>query len=236
MIIHNFGGNMVRLVEFCGIITFLGILAYIFFLLPIAHQLSWLLSGICFIAAYFVGDFISGIIHWICDSFGDSQTLIIGPMIIHAFRHHHLDPQKIVRETLVENLGASAIAGSLFLIPSIIWKPSSSSILQLFFFYFYVWTIVFGVISNLFHRWAHLATSRKNFVITLFQKLGLIISSEHHLRHHKPPFNSHYCILSGWANTISNRIPWRSLEKIIAKIGIYSNYMQQVQQDEQRKL
>ena len=50
-----------------------------------------------FIAAQFIVDFASGMLHWACDTWGKFETPIVGPTLIRAFRMHHVDPQDITK-------------------------------------------------------------------------------------------------------------------------------------------
>jgi len=46
-----------------------------------------------FVIAQFLVDFVSGILHWACDTWGHFKTPFIGPTLIRSFRMHHVDPQ-----------------------------------------------------------------------------------------------------------------------------------------------
>lgn len=55
-----------------------------------------------FIIAQFFVDFISGFLHWGCDTWGRFDTPIIGSTLIRTtFRMHHVDPQDITRHGFV---------------------------------------------------------------------------------------------------------------------------------------
>lgn len=167
---------------------------------------------------YYLADLLSGLIHWVCDSFGNEHTPLWGPMLVGPFRRHHRDPLQITRISLLENLGASALAGLLVLA---LWSPEAAhslpgQALQ--------WTllsmIVFAVLSNLFHRWSHLPLARRHGWMLWAQRHHLLLNSQIHGLHHRPPRRRNYCILSGWANPLSNRIPWAGIEALLARIGI----------------
>ena len=48
-----------------------------------------------FITSQYLVDFISGLVHWGCDTWGKFTTPIVGPTLIRTFRMHHVDPQDI---------------------------------------------------------------------------------------------------------------------------------------------
>jgi ubiquitin-conjugating enzyme E2 variant len=54
-----------------------------------------------FILAQFIVDFVSGMLHWACDTWGHFETPIVGPTLIRSFRMHHVDPQDITRHGFV---------------------------------------------------------------------------------------------------------------------------------------
>jgi hypothetical protein len=184
---------------------------------------AWLAVVLTLPLAYYLADLLTGLIHWICDSFGSERTPLWGPMLVGPFRRHHRDPLEITRISLLENLGASAIAGALILA---LWhpEPPAQSWPQLVGSFLGIWTIAFAVLSNLFHRWSHIPPRNKPQWMRTLQRYGLLLSTEAHMRHHKKPYRVNYCILSGWANPLSNRIPWTRLEAGLGKLGIPTNF------------
>ncbi|MDT8998631.1 fatty acid desaturase CarF family protein [Paucibacter sp. APW11] len=193
---------------------------------PVAQgrsQDAWLalLALLTLPAAYYLADLLSGLIHWVCDSFGNEHTPLWGPALVGPFRRHHRDPLQITRISLLENLGASALAGDLVLW---LWSPwaaqAASSVPGLAWRLTMLWLIVFAVLSNLFHRWSHLPLARRPGWMLWAQRHHLLLNSQIHGRHHRPPHRLNYCILSGWANPLSNRIPWAGIEAVLARLGI----------------
>jgi hypothetical protein len=172
--------------------------------------------------AYFCADFLTGIIHWICDSFGSSTTPVWGPCLVAPFRRHHNAPRDITRISLAENLGASALVGTAVLW---LWSPEPSVDTQTqFASLLKLWIVVFAVLSNLFHRWAHWPQERKPPWMRRLQAWRFILNSQDHLVHHRKPYRRNYCILCGWANPLSNAVPWHRLEWLLSRLGVTTNF------------
>ncbi|QDL54876.1 fatty acid desaturase CarF family protein [Rhodoferax aquaticus] len=183
---------------------------------------AWSFALLAIPVAYFCADLLTGVIHWVCDSFGSERTPLWGPLLVGPFRRHHRDPLEITRISLLENLGASAIAGALVLAA---WQPQPlEGALAQFATLCGVWTLVFAVVSNLFHRWAHMPSKRKPGWMLVLQTKKLLLDTPTHLRHHRKPYRVNYCILNGWANPVSNRVPWPRLEAALARLGIPTNF------------
>ncbi len=70
-------------------------------------------------------DVLSGVVHWACDRFGDAASPVVGPLLIRAFREHHVDPRQMVEHDWVETNGepcffsALALALLAWLAPSV---------------------------------------------------------------------------------------------------------------------
>ena len=215
----------IRLVESVGIVLFCAAMVHAFYTIgQNAPMQAVVLSCLSLPLAYFCADFLTGVIHWVCDSFGDSDTPLWGPMIVAPFRRHHRDPLEITRISLAENLGASAIVGVLALWLFFPVRPSYRDLSYLLLLHFWLWLIVFAVVSNLFHRWSHLPRANKPRWMLALQKRHVILNTTAHLVHHRKPYRVNYCILSGWANPLSNRVPWQRFESALAKVGIPTNF------------
>jgi ubiquitin-conjugating enzyme E2 variant len=193
----------------------------------VALQAGWSAGLWCAMAlpiGYYCADLLSGLIHWICDSFGDAHTPLWGPMLVAPFRRHHQAPGDITRISLTENLGSSAIAGALVLClwaPQALPAPSGVEMLERFTG---LWCIGFAVLSNRFHRWAHLPTARRPRWMRRLQHWRILLPPQEHALHHRKPHRGNYCILSGWANPLCNRVPWAFVEAGLACVGIRTNF------------
>lgn len=211
---------LVRGFEIMGLVCFCSLLVLSFhhlFAGDLTSALGW--SVLALPLAYYLADLFTGFVHWVCDSFGCETTPVWGPMLVGPFRRHHRDPLEITRISLIENLGASAIAGAVILA---FFRPQTGS--QGFLWHLWIWFLVFSFLSNLFHRWSHWPRAEKPVWLSSLQKARIVLPSEEHLQHHRPPFRVNYCILSGWANPLTNRIPWARIEALLLRLGIPTNF------------
>jgi ubiquitin-conjugating enzyme E2 variant len=135
-----------------------------------------------FVAAEFVVDFVSGLLHWACDTWGEFTTPIVGPTLIRSFRMHHVDPQDITKHSFIETNASTTYPMPPFIAVALLLCSSN------FFIQCYCWTIVFGVIlgilTNEIHKWAHMVHRKPHAIIRFLQSTRLILSHEEHHRHH----------------------------------------------------
>lgn len=150
------------------------------------------------LCGWLAADLFSGLVHWGFDTWGSVRTPWLGPRFIRPFREHHVDPQAITRHDFVETNGASCMA-SIPVLLATASMPLSTAGWQ--FAQAVLLATALGVLlTNQCHKWAHLEPGRIPRAARLAQDLGLILRPAQHLRHHTPPFDSHYCTASGWLN------------------------------------
>jgi ubiquitin-conjugating enzyme E2 variant len=182
-------------------------------------ELLWLVAlgiplGVVF------GDLVTGIIHWIGDTYFSEDTPIIGPGFVKPFRQHHIYPRDICTHNLVTTLGNScifAVPTMLFCLFLLLTGPVSGWIA--FAVLFVTILAIATVATNQFHKWAH-APHASTFVKWL-QRKRLVLEPSHHAVHHTTPHDSHYCITNGWLNPLLNKINFfRRLESFLSLFGI----------------
>ena len=57
-------------------------------------QLWWVVP-VMPLAAWITADFVTGVVHFLADTFGSPETPCLGPMFVRPFREHHDDPEAI---------------------------------------------------------------------------------------------------------------------------------------------
>lgn len=162
---------------------------------------TWLLP-LALVLGYITADFVSGFVHFLADNIGSTRTPFFGPVFIRPFREHHVDPLAITRHDFLEVNGANCLISLPVLIGTWYFVPihGASSL----FFAAYIGLFLFGIfLTNQFHSWAH--NPSPPAWIRRLQRTGLILGPEHHARHHTPPYNTYYCITSGWLNPLLAR-------------------------------
>lgn len=154
-------------------------------------------------------DLLSGLLHWIFDSWGSVKTPVIGNAFIRPFREHHVDPQKMTRHDFIETHGASCFAALPFLTVGCLMPLAGwlSLLLQAFL----LWLALGALATNQCHKWAHMEEAATPRPIRWAQHHHLVLPREQHRLHHTAPFNTHFCMACGWLNPLFNAVlrAWR---------------------------
>ena len=60
------------------------------------RPLNLLIGPASVLIGYLAADFLSGTVHWFCDTFFNAKTPLIGRFLIQPFRDHHSQPRRII--------------------------------------------------------------------------------------------------------------------------------------------
>jgi ubiquitin-conjugating enzyme E2 variant len=183
-----------------------------------------------FVSGFFVADFMSGVIHWVEDTyFNDYFTTIpIVKDITRDNEFHHYFPRGMLAYRYVDHLTV--------LVPFV----SSAYLIWYYFFptsfytypVFYASCYFFSISANITHRLSHMKECELSYPINFLQQIGLLSSHDHHAFHHKLS-NVRYCGISSYTNYLLDYIQfWRILEFIVFNItgippipkSVYSDY------------
>lgn len=182
------------------------------------------LHPIAALAAIFLGaivsDAFSGVFHWFFDNFFEETTPVLGLFLVAPFREHHRDPLALTRHGLFELIGNSCLGLMPMMVAVWWWGPVEPTSTMGVFGYMFLLTFSFAITTtNQFHSWAHMPARPR--LVSWLQRWGVIISPEHHARHHAPPHRSDYCVTNGWFNFIAERISlFGHAERLLAGLGI----------------
>ena len=205
-----------RLLEIAGIVGQFALLGYLAVRLVLGvgtvGQAAAVLGLVA--AGYLVTDFISGFVHWAGDTLGSETTPFVGSNFVKPFRFHHVDQKDITRHDFIETNGNNCILSVLLMLHVAILMPKAPG----FFFYYgaFMFSIaLFTLGTNQFHKWAHADVDTLHPAVRRLQRMGLILSPEHHVTHHTAPHDTYYCITHGMLNPVLARIGFfRKAERV----------------------
>ncbi|HZN95177.1 MAG TPA: fatty acid desaturase family protein [Myxococcales bacterium] len=156
----------------------------------------WLmLLAVC--SAYLGADLLSGVVHWMGDTWCSPSTKWLGPTLVRPFREHHVDEKAITRHDFVETNGNNCLVSLPGVLLALV-VPLNRGWLGIFVAVFLVALVFWVLMTNQFHKWAHLDSPPA--WIAFLQRWHLILPPAHHAIHHSAPFNRYYCITVGWLN------------------------------------
>ena len=160
--------------------------------------------------AFVTADFLSGLVHFLCDNLGAPDTPVLGQKFIKAFREHHDDPVGMTDGDFIEVNADNFFVCLPVLVPSIVWldvhrHPYLAAYLAVL--------MVFVAITNEVHKWAHMVEVPS--ALQRLQRTPLFLASDMHQRHHTAPYDSYYCITSGVLNPVLSRTHfWQGLLRV----------------------
>ncbi|MCA9127027.1 MAG: hypothetical protein KDB22_08075 [Planctomycetales bacterium] len=198
----------------CIVTAVAAILAHLYRLWQHRHDLSlWMLAAI--LLAWLAADFVSGLVHWLADTWGSEAFPILGPRFIKPFRVHHVTPNSFLECNLVDTNGDTSLVALPVL--TALWMIPLSHPMGLFSLTFGVAFCAMAIPTNQIHQWAHMR--RPPGWVRWLQRRGLILSHREHARHHALPHEGHYCITTGFCNQWLEKIKFfRCLEAIVTRL------------------
>lgn len=222
--IKNINHPRKKLIKFWGIIGFFSLVVLLSAKIMQASSMIagktgngfWLICGVVAFLAYLAADFVSGVVHFICDNYGSEHTPLVGEHFIKEFRQHHVDPVDITRYGFVETNGNNCIVAGLSLLVVLILVDGQ----MIWGFYVQIFMVTFTMLifgTNQFHKWAH--STLPGRIPLALQRAKLVLGKEHHQIHHKAPYDRYYCITSGILNPLLTKIKFfETILKITGKI------------------
>jgi hypothetical protein len=160
------------------------------------------LAVVSVLVGFLGADFLSGMVHWFCDTWGSISWPLVGQSVLRTFREHHFDQKAITQHDFIETNGSNAAIGMVPMLCTLPLSPAHSP---------WAWSAVlcgctmsfFILMTSQIHKWAH--SDQPPPLVAFLQRHGLILSPEHHSKHHSAPFTKNYCITSGWLNPLAER-------------------------------
>ena len=165
-----------------------------------------------FFVCLWAADFVTGLAHWLEDTYCLENYPLIGSFICEPNIEHHIDPQLMVREGTFfsRNLLQWTLCGGVY---ALLWLVGLGGI-------FTFTILLMASFGNEIHRWNHM--SKTSGFVTFMKDTGLIQIQKQHSLHHKQPHNQYYCVMTSLLNAVLERVNfWRKLEWVVqATTGI----------------
>ncbi|CAE8629702.1 unnamed protein product [Polarella glacialis] len=157
-------------------------------------------------------DFGTGVYHFSVDNYGSASTPVVGSQI-EAFQGHHEEPWTITHRDFCNNCFPTCLATMPFLAAFEMLASSP---------YLLLWAVTAcaGIaFCQELHKWSHTLRSQCHPVINWLQDRRVLVARKVHLRHHKRPFETNYCIVTGHMNPILDKSGFfRVLAALIAQL------------------
>ncbi len=202
-----------RILEVCGLTLSLALtVATAWLAVRALPEGGFGLAALATFAGLCLADLVSGVVHWAADTYG-SPTMPIFGGFVRTFREHHADQVDITRHDFIETNGDVCIFSSPVHFLLILWVEDP-----------YVLCCVLGLFvgsytNSQIHKWAH--SAERPWLLRVGQRSRLLLSPEHHSRHHSHPHLTHYCITTGWMNGLLDNLGFfRKAEWLLLKLGL----------------
>lgn|SRR3990167_655292 len=135
---------------------------------------SFCITFVAIITSMFVADFLGGVVHWACDTWGSPTSKYFG-VFIRSFREHHIDPKAMTKHDFIEVSADSCIIPLPFLIAVTFWRVDDAYLIELFILHCTIWTTFFVMMTNQIHKWAHISSYSRPSIVAFLQKTGVIL-------------------------------------------------------------
>jgi ubiquitin-conjugating enzyme E2 variant len=202
-----------RVVAFASLAAAVTMLALLAARLGPAVGLAWWLP-IVGLASGAMADLVSGIVHWIADTWGHESWPVVGPRVLRPFRVHHVNPEDMLGRGFLDLNGDVAlitlpILAAAWLMPI---ETPAGRMAAVFFLAWAAWALP----TNQIHQWAHRPQPPRS--VRALQRCGVILPAAAHRAHHASPYATHYCITTGWNNGWTARVGFfAALERIVTR-------------------
>jgi ubiquitin-conjugating enzyme E2 variant len=174
---------------------------------------AWPVVAVLVLAGLFVGDWFTGVIHWVTDTWFDEVLL---ERVVSIAREHHLYPHHIVGYSFRDYVGYTSWPAVVFFGPVLAGMMLRSEPGAWAFGFVLVCgeACALSFFGTHFHRFGHRRSD--NPVVKLLQRAHILITPQYHARHHGGTHTTHYCVVNGWANVVCDAIGfWRGLEQAV---------------------
>jgi plasmanylethanolamine desaturase len=162
------------------------------------------------IVTWLVTDFVSGLFHWLEDSYGHPHLPVVGHYVTKPDLLHHYQPRKFVTNSWYSSSDLLLLICLAALFIAFAMGRLSPMVLL---------SVALGVNANQVHKWCHRTRRENGPLIVAMQRLRLVQSPRQHNRHHLGKKDTCYCVLTDLLNPILDTCCfWRGLEFLIYRL------------------
>jgi plasmanylethanolamine desaturase len=208
------GSRATQAIELASLLAAATALALLTFRLAPAVGLAWWLPLVV-LAAGVVADFVSGIVHWMADTWGRESWPVVGRRVLRPFRVHHVNPGDMLGRGFLDLNGDVAlitlpIFAAAWLMPI---ETPAQRVAASFLTAWGAWALP----TNQVHQWAHMPDPPR--AVRWLQRGRVILPPAIHRVHHASPYATYYCITTGWNNAWTARAGvFTALERLVTRI------------------
>jgi len=149
-------------------------------------------------------DFVTGLVHWWQDAYGNPTWPILGKHVIQPNLKHHHQPRAMLTISYWTRVWTSVTTAVILL--GLLWFCGIHS-WQLFMFF------AFASQGNEIHAMGHRTDKENGKIVMWFQKIGIIQRRRTHGWHHKAPYETNFLVMTEFLNPLFNKIKfWKKLE------------------------
>lgn len=158
----------------------------------------------------FLTDFLSGLLHWLEDAYGNENWPLTGRLITRPNILHHYDPRYFTRYSWLYSARVLLVIGAIILLAAY-WGG--------FLNWMTLLVVAIGINANEIHKWAHRTKAENGLIITYGQRLGVLQSPNQHGKHHRGTKDTYYCVITDYLNPVLEAVRlWPTLEWLIYQL------------------
>lgn len=165
------------------------------------------------LAGYFLADVVSGLVHWVTDTwFHDGSPF--GRWFAIA-REHHTHPEHILSYSFYEHATVGSVPSTFIIGPvAVLTSLQTPTSIVAAWMLVYLVIAICGFFGTTLHNLGHFHTESR--FVRFAQRWHLVLSAGHHDEHHSAGHTVRYCTVNGWANYLLDGLKvWRGLEYVI---------------------
>lgn len=170
-----------------------------------------------FLLCVVVADFITGLVHWLEDTYGvPSWPFGLGKHVIEPNILHHENPTAMITMSTILKRNYQTGVPAIIVIAICVYFWGWANVWPLALILFLA-----GCLGNEVHAWNHTPRQKLPRWIRFLQDTAIIQTRKQHAIHHQKPYDQYYCTLTNVTNAVLESFKfWRKLEWLVARFGI----------------